>query len=168
MWVVINNPDMSQEGMAGQTESGSGGYGESQEEQFTEKYGMSIAAIFVGLIVTHLPFISVVNLVPMFKEVVLGAIAVAALTSLTEAGDGAKHALIAGMTAAVLFNIIWIPGSIVLGGALTAASGGAAAGAAAVGGGILSGLGWLSNFIGLVLFSPIGYAVGGVVGSFLN
>ena len=162
---VINHATMSQEGMTGQSASEQAAYSETGDD-FRETYGVSIAAIFVGLVVTHLPIINLVGLIPMFKEVVLGAVAVVAFTSLSDAGDGAKHAIIAGMTAAVVFNILWIPGSIVLGGALTAASGGSAAGA--VGTGLLSGLGAFSNLIGLIVFSPIGYAVGGVLGSLVN
>jgi hypothetical protein len=133
---------------------------------FVQEYGRSIAAIFVALVVAHLPVVNLINVVPLFKEVVLGAAVVAIFTPLSEVTEGAKHALVAGMIAAVVFNVIYIPASFVIGGSL-AASGGQAAGSA-MASGLLAGLGAFVNLVGLIFFSPIGYAIGGVLGSVLN
>ena len=135
-------------------------------EAFKQRYGRSIAFVFVGLVVTHLPIVNLIGLVPTFKEILLGAGVVFAFTSLTEPADGAKHAFVSGMTAAVVFNVIWIPGSAIIGGSLVAAGGSTASDAVASG--VLQGLGALTNLIGLLVFSPIGYAVGGVLGAVGN
>lgn len=138
----------------------------ADDGDFTDRYGKAIAVIFLALVITHLPLISLVTLLPFFKEVVIAAIVVAAMTAISDAADAAKYAVIAGMTAAVVFNLVWIPAQFVLGGVFAAASGASASGSLA--GGALSGLGALSNLIGLIVFSPIGYAVGGVLGSLFN
>ncbi|WP_251343296.1 hypothetical protein [Haloplanus halophilus] len=139
---------------------------ETSREAFKRQYGRSIAAVFAGLVITHLPIINLIGLLPTFKEILLGAGVVFAFTSLTEPADGAKHAFVSGMTAAVVFNVLWIPGSALLGGSLAAIGGSTAADAVASG--MLQGLGALTNLIGLLIFSPVGYAVGGVLGAVGN
>ena len=135
---------------------------------FVGRYGPSIAVIFVALIVFHLPIIGLINLLPLFKEILLGAVVVGLLTSLSEPKAGIKHALVAGMIAAIAFNALYIPFQFLMGGVWGATSGAeSAAGAAAVGS-LLSGFGALFNLVGVAIFSPIGYIIGGGIGSFFN
>ncbi|WP_018258052.1 hypothetical protein [Halomicrobium katesii] len=127
----------------------------------------SIGTIFVALLVMgFVPIINFIRIVPFFKEVVLGAAVVAVFTSLSEVKRGIKFALVTGMIAAVAFNVVFIPGQIILSGVMGAASG--ATGEAAGGMALLSGIGALSNLIGLLFMSPIGYTIGGAIGSVLN
>lgn len=133
---------------------------------FVETYGRSTTVVFVALWLTVAPIINLTRALPLFKEMVLGAVVVAGLTSLEDWGQGAKHALVSGMTAAVLFNLLFIPGSIILTGASAAASG--ASGESALIGSLGIALGAFSNLLGLVLFSPVGYLLGGAAGSALN
>ncbi|NLV11369.1 hypothetical protein ACAH01_05305 [Halomicrobium sp. HM KBTZ05] len=127
----------------------------------------SIGTIFVALLVMgFVPIINLIRIVPFFKEVVLGAVVVVVFTSLSEVKRGIKFALVTGMIAAVAFNVVFIPGQIILGGVMGAASG--ATGEAAGGMAMLSGLGAITNLIGLLFMSPIGYTIGGAIGSVLN
>lgn len=134
------------------------------------EFKKSTAAIFVALFIFgFVPIIGLIRVVPFFKEVVLGAAVVAVFTSISDTGTGVKFALASGMIAAVLFNIIYIPGQTLLGGvfgALTSAGDEAVAtgGASAM----FSGLGALTNLIGLIFMSPVGYAIGGAIGSVVN
>jgi hypothetical protein len=135
------------------------------------EFKKSTATIFVALLIFgFVPIIGhLIRAVPLFKEVVLGAVVVAVFTSISDTGTGVKFALASGMIAAVLFNIIYIPGQTLLGGvfgALTSAGDEAVAtgGASAM----FSGLGALTNLIGLIFMSPIGYALGGAIGSAVN
>jgi hypothetical protein len=127
---------------------------------------MASGVIFVVLLVTTLPIIRWIRWIPAFKELVLGGLVVVAFTSIVDWKEGAKYALIAGMAAAVLFNVINIPLQIALGSVLSGVFGSAQNSAAQ--GGILGGLGALSNLIGLVIFSPVGFGVGGAIGAVLN
>ncbi|WP_436923682.1 hypothetical protein [Halosimplex amylolyticum] len=130
-----------------------------------EAFKRSVAAIFVALLVTgFVPVLNLIRYVPLFKEVLLGALVVVAFTSLSDAEDGIKFALVTGMLAAVAFNLVYIPGSILLGGLLGAAAGDGATGAIMA----INGLGALMNVFGLVFMSPVGYILGGALGSVLN
>jgi hypothetical protein len=138
-------------------------------DDFVDRYGRSIGVVFAGLFLTWIvPVVNLVRLVPLFKEAVLGVLVVVAFTSLEDWGQGAKHALVSGMIAAVAFNVVRIPAGVVLGGLAGAAGGGAGAAETAAFAGALSGLGALTNVVGLVLFSPLGYIAGGAVGGLLN
>jgi len=142
--------------------------GTGSDDGFIGTYGISIAVIFVALVVFHLPIIGLINLLPVFKEVLLGAAVVGVLTSISDTKAGIKHALIAGMIAAIVFNILYIPFQFVLGGVQGAAMGtDSAAGAAAITS-FVSGFGALLNLVGVAIFSPIGYVIGGAIGSFFN
>jgi hypothetical protein len=123
------------------------------------------ASIFVALLIFgFVPIINWFRYIPLFKEVLLGALVVAVFTSISETGRAMKFALVTGMIAAVAFNGIYIPGSFLLGGLIGAASGGDATGGMA----LLAGLGALANLIGLIFMSPLGYIAGGALGSVLN
>ncbi|WP_324758633.1 hypothetical protein [Haloarcula montana] len=136
-----------------------------EEEKFKKSFGI----IFGVLLVTgFVPILNLVRIVPLFKEVALGAAVVAVFTSITDTKTAVKFALATGMLAAVAFNIVYIPGQIIMGGAIGAASGGETAMGSGAGMALLSGLGALTNLFGLLLFSPIGYTIGGVLGSVLN
>jgi hypothetical protein len=131
------------------------------------EFKKSTATIFVVLLVVgFVPIIGLIRLVPLFKEVLLGAAVVAAFTTISDTKRAIKFALVTGMIAAVLFNVIYIPGQFVLGGVIGAASG--SGGDQAAGMAMLSGLGALTNIFGLLFFSPIGYAIGGALGGVLN
>lgn len=137
----------------------------SQLDGFVDRYGRSIGVILVALFITQIPIINFVRFVPLLKEIVLGALVVVGLTSIDDWGQGAKYAVVSGMVAAIMFNVIMIPTSFVVGGLLGATNGTAESAAAA---GALSGLGAFANLVGLVLFSPIGYLAGGAVGGLVN
>jgi hypothetical protein len=126
----------------------------------------ALGTILVALLVTgFLPIINLVRLIPLFKEVVLGTVVVVVFTSIRDTKQGIKFALVTGMLAALVFNIVYIPTSFILGGAIGAASGsGEQAGRMAM----MQGIGAAANLIGFVLFSPFGYAIGGALGSVLN
>jgi hypothetical protein len=158
----IDKPDRSASGVAT-------GYLDGTDK-FVERYGRAVVVVFAALWVTMIPVVNLVRVVPLFKEIVLGAVVVAVFTSLEDWGQGAKHALVAGMTAAILFNLLLIPGSILLGllgGAANAGSPEVAA-ATGLGAGVMGAFGVFVNLIGLVLFSPLGYIAGGAVGSLAN
>jgi hypothetical protein len=91
-----------------------------------------------------------------------GAVVVA-FTSITDAESGIKFTLVTGMIAAVAFNVVYIPASFVLGG-VTGATVGADVGMMMV----AQGLGALMNLFGLIFLSPVGYILGGAIGSVLN
>lgn len=125
------------------------------------------ASIFVALLIFgFIPIVNLIRFIPFFKEILLGAAVVAVFTNIGDTMEAVKFAVITGMIAAVAFNVIYIPGSFLLGGLIGGISGagGEAAGQMAV----LQGLGALTNIIGLIFMSPIGYAIGGAVASFLN
>ena len=130
------------------------------------EFKKSTASIFVALLIFgFIPIIGLIRIIPLFKEILLGAAVVVVFTTISDTKRAIKFALISGMIAAVLFNVVYIPGQIFLGGIIGAASGTAEeAGSMA----LLSGLGALSNIIGLIFFSPIGYVIGGALGSVLN
>lgn len=131
----------------------------------SSEFRKSTASIFVALLVVgFVPLVGLIRIVPLLKEVVLGAAVVAAFTSISDTKRAVKFALLTGMVAAVLFNVVFIPGQILLGGLFGAVG----ESSTATGGAFLSGLGALANLIGLVLFSPFGYAIGGAIGGFVN
>lgn len=132
------------------------------------EFKKSTASIFVALLVFgFVPIIGLIRVIPLFKEILLGAAVVAVFTTISDTKRAIKFALVTGMVAAVLFNVIYIPGQTLLGGLLGAASEGGGADAAG-GMALLSGLGALANLIGVVFFSPIGYVIGGALGGVLN
>jgi hypothetical protein len=132
------------------------------------EFKKATAVILAGLLFAgFMPIIGdLIRLVPMFKEFLLGAAVVTVFTSIDGTRRAIKFALLTGMIAAVAFNIVYIPTQIFLGGLIGASSSGGGSEAASMA--VLSGIGALSNLFGLVLFSPFGYAFGGVLGSVLN
>jgi hypothetical protein len=93
---------------------------------------------------------------------------VGGLTTTADKVDGAAFAIVVGMIAAILFNVINIPARIVLSAGFVAAGGGGDPAAGAALGGVMGGLGALSNIVGIIFFSPIGYGLGGVIGAVIN
>lgn len=131
------------------------------------EFKKSTASIFVALLIFgFVPIIGLIRVIPTFKEILLGAFVVAFFTSISDTKQAIKFALISGMIAAVAFNVIYIPGQFVLGGIMGAAGGGGSEAAATMS--ALQGLGALLNIIGLILFSPFGYIIGGALGGVLN
>ena len=140
----------------------------SRNSGFIGTYGKSIGLVFVALIVFHLPIIGLINIIPTFKEIVLGALVVGGLTTISDTMEGIKHALIAGMIAAILFNVLYIPAQFVIGGIGGAVGGGESAAASGAASGLISGFGALLNLVGLIIFSPVGYIIGGALGTVVN
>ena len=141
----------------------------SRNSEFIGTYGKSIGLVFAALIVFHLPIIGFINIIPTFKEIVLGALVVGGLTTISDTMEGIKHALIAGMIAAILFNVLYIPAQFVIGGIGGAVGGGGESTVASgVAIGLVSGFGALLNLVGLVIFSPVGYIIGGALGTVVN
>ncbi|MBV0923462.1 hypothetical protein KTS45_04545 [Halomicroarcula limicola] len=130
------------------------------------EFKKATASIFVVLLVTgFVPILNLVRFVPFFKEILLGAAVVAVFTTIEDTKTAIKFALVTGMIAAVAFNLIYIPGSFVLGGIMSM---GGSNPDAAGGMAMLAGLGALTNIVGLIFMSPIGYTIGGALGSVLN
>jgi len=131
----------------------------------------STATIFVALLVFgFVPIINFVRFVPLFKEILLGTLVVAAFTTITDTKTGIKFAFVTGMLAAVAFNVVYIPAQFVIGGIMggLAGAGSSTAGEAAGMMAALSGLGALTNIFGLLFMSPIGYVLGGAFGTVIN
>lgn len=132
------------------------------------EFKKSTASIFVALLVFgFIPIIGLIRAIPLFKEILLGAAVVAVFTTISDTKRAIKFALLTGMIAAVLFNVVYIPGQTLLGGLFGAVSEGGGADAAG-GMALLSGLGALTNLIGLIFISPVGYVIGGALGGVLN
>lgn len=155
---------------SGQTAGTSGG--STADEGFLDTYAAAIGLIFVALVVTHLPIVNFVNFVPTLKEIGIAAAVVAGTTSITEDKEGAKFALVSGMIAAVLFNVLYIAGSFAFGaiayGGEMMSGAGAAGPESGMMGGALLGFAALTNLFGLFFFSPVGYAIGGLIGAQVN
>lgn len=135
---------------------------------FLDTYGVGIGVVFAALFVFHLPIIGLINWIPVFKEVLIGAAVVGLLTTISDVKEAIKYALVVGMTAAIVFNVLYIPFQFVMGGVLGAATATeSAAGSAAIMSAV-SGFGALLNLVGVAIFSPIGYVVGGATGSLFN
>ncbi len=141
----------------------------------TETWALGVGGAFAALAVFNfVPIVNLIRLLPTFKEVLIGAALVVLLLETTEYVDGAVFALVAGMIAAVVVNVVRFVLLSVVG--LSGMFGGMGPGAGmGPGGGIGAGgsvgfaaLGAAISFIGVIIFSPVGYAVGGAVGAFLN
>ena len=132
------------------------------------EFKVATGAIFVGLcffgVLRFIPLISLIPSIPIWKEVLLGVVAVTVFTSIDDTGQGIKFALLSGMIAAVAFNVLYIPAQILFSSVVGAAMESSGAGYGAFAG----ALGAFANLLGVVFFSPIGYTVGGALGSALN
>jgi hypothetical protein len=129
--------------------------------------GVTIVALFVTNII---PIVNFIKLIPTFKEVVIGGLVVAGLTSISDTTEGVKFALLTGMIAAVLFNLFYIPFQVLFGGLAGGMMSGTEMSPAdgAMGTAAVAGLGAMLNLVGVVIFSPIGYAIGGALGTLAN
>lgn len=142
----------------------------------TETWALGIGGAFAALAVFNfVPIVSLIRFLPTFKEILIGAALVFLLLETTEYLDGAAFAVVAGMVAAVVVNVVRFVLSVVgISGMLGGMSGGTGPGTGmgmsmGAGGSIgFAALGAAISFIGVVIFSPVGYAVGGVVGALLN
>lgn len=140
----------------------------------TETWALGVGGAFAALAVFNfVPIVSLIRLLPTFKEVLIGAALVVLLIETTEYVDGAVFALVAGMIAAVVVNVVRFVLLSVVG--LSGMFGGMGSGAGMGPGGMGAGgsvgfaaLGAAISFVGVIIFSPVGYAVGGAVGAFLN
>lgn len=129
------------------------------------EFKKSTVSIFVALLIFgFIPIINLIRAVPLFKEILLGAAVVAVFTTISDTKRAIKFALVSGMIAAVVFNVVYIPVQTLLGGLMGMGGTAEEAGGMA----LLAGIGALSNLIGLIFFSPIGYVIGGALGSVLN
>lgn len=117
---------------------------------------------------------NLIRLLPTFKQILIDATLVALLLlETTGLADGAVFALIAGMVAAVAVNVVRFLLATVVG--LSGMLGGMGPNGVAPDGGMgvsgrvgIAALGAVLNFVGMILFSPVGYLVGGAAGAFLN
>ena len=129
----------------------------------TETWGFAVFGTLAALVVTALPVVGFVRVVPAFKEILIGAGIVYLLLDTAELGDGAAFAVVAGMVATVLFNLL-------------AAVAGAVVGVGLLGGGanLLAGMGTIAGvaravrLFSILVVSPVGYAAGGALGAYLN
>lgn len=133
----------------------------------TETWLLGVAAAFGALAVFNfVPLVSLIGLLPAFKEVLIGAGLVVLLLDTTELGTGAVYALVVGMAAAVAVNVVRFVLRLVGLSVMGAAGAGPGPG---VGGSLgVATLGVLTSAVGLVLFSPVGYLAGGAAGAWLN
>jgi hypothetical protein len=133
----------------------------------TETWGIGVGATFLALVVSSIPIISLVRGIPTFKEIVLGTVLVVLLLDTTEPVDGAAFMLIAGMVAAILFNVIKFAERLLVD--IPLLFGTSSAAPPGVGGGAeLTAARGAVEFVGVVVFSPIGYLVGGALGALIN
>ena len=135
----------------------------------TETWALGIGGAFAALAVFNfVPFVNLIRLLPTFKEILIGAALVVLLLETTEYVDGAAFALVAGMVAAVVVNVVRFVLLSVVG--ISGMLGGMGPGAGMSPGGSVgfAALGAAISFVGVIIFSPIGYAVGGAVGALLN
>ncbi|ESS06349.1 MAG: hypothetical protein A07HB70_01064 [uncultured archaeon A07HB70] len=135
----------------------------------TETWLLGVAAAFGALAVFNfVPIVGLIRLLPAFKEVLIGAGLVVLLLDTTELGTGAVYALVVGMAAAVVVNVVRF-GLRLVGLSLMGAVGAGPGPGPGVGGGLgFATLGVLTSVVGLVLFSPVGYLAGGAAGAWLN
>ncbi len=137
----------------------------------TETWLLGVAAAFGALAVFNfVPLVSLIGLLPAFKEVLIGAGLVVLLLDTTELGTGAVYALVVGMAAAVAVNVVRFVLRLVGLSMMGAAGAGPGPGPGpGVGGSLgVATLGVLTSAVGLVLFSPVGYLAGGAAGAWLN
>ena len=135
------------------------------------EFKKSTGTIFVALLVFgFVPIINLIRFVPLFKEILLGTLVVAAFTTITDTKTGIKFALVTGMLAAVAFNVVYIPAQFVIGGLMGGLMGGGASTAGETAGmmAAVSGIGALTNLFGLLFMSPVGYVLGGAFGTVVN
>lgn len=132
----------------------------------TETWGLAVFGSLAALVATALPVVALVRLAPALKEALIGAAVVYLLLETTEPNDGAVFAVVAGMAATLAFNAVRIVAESLLGVGLV---GGGADVAAAVGAPpqVAAAL-RLAGLIAVLVASPVGYAVGGAVGAWLN
>jgi len=129
-----------------------------------ETWLLGVAAAFAALAVFNfVPLVSLIRLIPAFKEVLIGAGLVVLLLDTTDLGTGAVYALVVGMVAAVVVNVVRLVLSLAGLSLMGAEPGMGMAGSLGV-----ATLGVVANLLGLVFFSPVGYLVGGAAGAWLN
>ena len=118
------------------------------------------------------PIVNLIRILPTFKEILIGAALVVLLLDTTDLGEGAVFSLIAGVVAAVAVNVVRFVLATVVGltGVLGGMGGGMGPGPGmGMGGSVgVAALGAVVNFVGVVVFSPVGYLIGGAAGAFLN
>jgi hypothetical protein len=139
----------------------------------TETWALGVGGAFAALAVFNfVPIVNLIRLLPTVKEVLIGAALVVLLLETTEYVDGAAFALVVGMIAAVVVNVARFVLTAVVGltGVVDGMGPGTPPGAGMGAGGSLglAALGAAISFVGVVLFSPVGYLVGGAVGALLN
>lgn len=139
-----------------------------------ETYAVAIGGTFGALAVFNfVPIINLIGILPTFKEILIATAVSVVLLDTGDYVDSAAFTVITGMIAAVLVNIVRVALTLLGIGisGMGQAAGGTGAEEVAGGmalGGIFAGFGILISLIGVVIFSPIGYAIGGVIGAFVN
>jgi hypothetical protein len=142
----------------------------------TETWALGVGGAFAALAVFNfVPIVNLIRILPTFKEILIGAALVVLLLDTTDLGDGAVFSLIVGMVAAVAVNVVRFVLATVVGltGVLGGMGGGMGPGPGGAGMGMSGSLGFAAlgavvNFVGVIVFSPVGYLIGGAAGAFLN
>lgn len=133
-----------------------------------ETWGLAVFGTLAALVVTALPGVALVRVVPALKEILIGAGVVYVLLDTAETADGAAVAVVAGMVATVGFNVLAAVVGAVVGVTLLGGGADAVAGAGVVAGVDLAAALRAVRLLSVLFVSPVGYAVGGALGAYLN
>lgn len=134
----------------------------------TETWGFAVFGTLAALVVTALPVVGFVRVVPAFKEILIGAGIVYLLLDTAELGDGAAFAVVAGMVATVLFNLLAAVAGAVVGVGLLGGGANVVAGMGTIAGVDLAVVARAVRLFSVLVVSPVGYAAGGALGAYLN
>jgi hypothetical protein len=131
-----------------------------------ETWGLAVSGSLAALAFTALPVVALVRLVPSLKEAAVGAALVYRLLDTTDTSDAAAFAVLAGMAATLVFNAFRVVATRALG--VEVVGGGADALATAGAGAEVAAVLRLAGLLAVLFASPVGYAVGGAAGAWLN
>jgi hypothetical protein len=133
-----------------------------------ETWGLAVFGTLAALVATALPVVAFVRVVPALKEVLIGAALVYLLLETTELGDGAAFAVVAGMVATVLFNVLAAVVGAVVGVSLLGGGANVVAGMGSFAGVDLAVVARAVRLFSILVVSPVGYTAGGALGAYLN
>lgn len=134
-----------------------------------ETWGFAVFGTLAALVATAFPVVAFVRVVPALKEILIGAGMVYLLLETSDLADGATFAVVAGMVAAVVFNLLATVAGALIGVSLLGGGADAVAGlSGAVAGVELPVLLRAVRLFSILVVSPVGYAAGGALGAYLN
>lgn len=133
-----------------------------------ETWGFAVFGTLAALVATALPGVALVRVVPALKEIVIGTALVYVLLDTSEVADGAAFAVVAGMVAAVAFNLLATVAGALVGVSLLGGGASAVAGMGSIAGVDLAVALRAVRLFSVLVVSPIGYAAGGALGAYLN